>query len=222
MTIESDVLKRFDELAQEFTELARLDRDGYPRDDAHAAQYVGWMAAAGNVIELICPSPHASYRRSTERIVEQMSQRPSLANVFAAQLSSLLGQLRNDAQKGLIGSVARAAQAETLDDLLDQAALYAKERRKEGAGVLATAVFEDAIRRIVRATGGDDEGKTLEPLINALVESNTITRIVAKRCKAAAGVRNSALHARWDEFTLDDVNSVIALTRELLAEHLAS
>jgi hypothetical protein len=43
---------------------------------------------------------------------------------------------------------------------------------------------------------------------------------VAKRCRAAAGARNKALHAQWDEITLQDVESVIALTRELLTTHL--
>jgi hypothetical protein len=38
---------------------------------------------------------------------------------------------------------------------------------------------------------------------------------VAKRCRAAAGARNKALHAQWGEITLQDVEKVIALTREL-------
>ena len=38
--------------------------------------------------------------------------------------------------------------------------------------------------------------------------------------RAAAGLRTSAAHARWDEIDLGDVAPVIELTRELIAAHL--
>jgi hypothetical protein len=43
---------------------------------------------------------------------------------------------------------------------------------------------------------------------------------MAKRCRAASGARNKALHAQWDQITLQDVEMVIALARELLTGHL--
>jgi hypothetical protein len=180
------------------------------------------MAAAENIVHLLCPSGQTSYRKSAERIVTQASKSTlAAAGSYARQFASLFSQLRSDVERGLVGSIAVAAQAEALDDLLGHAAIYLREKRKEGAGVLSTAVFEDTIRRIVRSTGEDPTGKTLDPLINALVQSDTITGIVAKRCRAAAGVRNSALHANWEEFTLDDVGAVVTLTRELLSQHMA-
>ena len=48
------------------------------------------------------------------------------------------------------------------------------------------------------------------------------TELKAKRARAAAGLRTSAAHARWDEFELRDVRPVIDLTRELIEKHLAN
>jgi hypothetical protein len=42
----------------------------------------------------------------------------------------------------------------------------------------------------------------------------------AKRARAAAGLRTSAAHARWEEIQLGDVKPVIEFTRELMAAHL--
>jgi hypothetical protein len=42
----------------------------------------------------------------------------------------------------------------------------------------------------------------------------------ADDARAAAGLRTSAAHARWEEIQLSDVNPVIEFTRELMATHL--
>jgi hypothetical protein len=48
-----------------------------------------------------------------------------------------------------------------------------------------------------------------------------MTALKAKRARAAAGLRTSAAHARWDEIGLSDVAQVIELTKELIGAHLA-
>jgi hypothetical protein len=46
------------------------------------------------------------------------------------------------------------------------------------------------------------------------------TALKAKRARAAAGLRTSAAHARWEEFEIGDVIPVIEFTKELIAAHL--
>ena len=60
----------------------------------------------------------------------------------------------------------------------------------------------------------------LDTLITELVKQNVLTALKAKRARAAAGLRTSAAHARWEEIELADVPPVIELTRELIAGHL--
>ena len=125
----------------------------------------------------------------------------------------LLRHLAADVENGLIATVVSTAQAEALDDLLDQAEDYYRRKHKEGAGILATAVFEDTVRRIARASEVTEARVKLDARITELNREDVITSIVAKRCRAASGVRNGALHAQWETVTLDDVHDVLRLTR---------
>jgi hypothetical protein len=101
-------------------------------------------------------------------------------------------------------------------NLLDQAKEYHKRNNKEGSGILGTAVFEDTVRRLARANMVTEAGTKTDRIISELDKKGTINGIIAKRCRVAAGVRNHALHAQWNEFSLSDVEDVIRLTNEPL------
>lgn len=81
-------------------------------------------------------------------------------------------------------------------------------------------MFEDTIRRICRVLSIPENGVALDTLITELVKQDALTALKAKRARAAAGLRTSAAHARWEEIELADVPPVIELTRELIAGHL--
>jgi uncharacterized protein YutE (UPF0331/DUF86 family) len=61
----------------------------------------------------------------------------------------------------------------------------------------------------------------LDQVISELDKKDVITSLMAKRCRTAAGVRNHALHAQWDELSPDDIADVIRLTHQLLTEQLS-
>jgi hypothetical protein len=65
-----------------------------------------------------------------------------------------------------------------------------------------------------------EDGAALDTLISELAKRDTLTGLKAKRARAAAGLRTSAAHARWDEIQLSDLKPVIEFTRELMAAHL--
>jgi ribosomal protein L12E/L44/L45/RPP1/RPP2 len=81
-------------------------------------------------------------------------------------------------------------------------------------------VFEDTIRRVSRVLGIPENGVALDTLISELTKQDILTALKAKRARAAAGLRTSAAHARWEEIQLGDVSPVIEFTRELMAAHL--
>ena len=110
--------------------------------------------------------------------------------------------------------------AVTFDDFLDHGAEYLKYGRKDEAAVRAGIVFEDTIRRLCRVLGVPENGVALDTLITELAKQGVITALQAKRARAAAGLRTSAAHARWEEIQLTDVKPVIEFTRELMAAHL--
>jgi hypothetical protein len=218
MVIEQNIQDRIIALVEEGERLSLGNEHGQLLDDTHESECVGWMGAANHALAAVCPSPVNAYREAAERIVKHPFG--YALNLGVGHLTSLLKQLLTDIDLGLLSSVANQARAETFDDLLDHAARYHKDQRLDGSAILATAVFEDTLRRICRAKGIPDKDVKSDSLITSLDQGGFITSIVAKRCRAAGGARNKALHAQWDEITLQDVESVIALTRELLTAHL--
>ena len=121
---------------------------------------------------------------------------------------------------GLLTTVENRAISATFDDFLDHGAEYLSQGRKNEAGVIAGIVFEDTIRRICRTLEISENGVALETLIAELVKRDVLTALKAKRARAAAGLRTSAAHARWEEFEIGDVTPVIEFTKELIAAHL--
>jgi len=69
--------------------------------------------------------------------------------------------------------------------------------------------------------GVTEDGVKLDTLVTELAKQGVLTSLKAKRARAAAGLRTSAAHARWEQIDLADVAPVIELTKELIGAHLA-
>jgi hypothetical protein len=104
------------------------------------------------------------------------------------------------------------------DDFLDYASKLYKENKKMEASVLASIVFEDTMRKIAKIHLIDEN--KLEDIINKLKSSSAFNEVKAKRYKASSDLRNKALHAKWDEFELQDVSKLIEDAKELIENHL--
>jgi hypothetical protein len=193
---------------------------GQVRDQNHRSECVAWLAAAEHLVTLICKNPTDVYRQHISRLATSHAVAGYMVNTHVGQATGILRRLSNDIDNGLITSITIAASAEVLDDLLDQAREYHKRGNKEGTAILATAIFEDTVRRLARANEIPDAGIKADQIISELDKKGVITGVMAKRCRVAAGVRNHAQHAQWSEFSLNDIGDVIRLTHQLLTEHL--
>jgi len=135
-------------------------------------------------------------------------------------MAALLSRLLEEIEGGLLTTVENHAIAATFGDFLDHGAEYLKRGRKDEVGVIAGIVLEDTIRRICRTLEIGENGVALETLIADLAKRDVLTALKAKRARAAAGLRTSAAHARWEEFEIGDVTPVIEFTKDLIAAHL--
>jgi hypothetical protein len=182
---------------------------------------MGWIAAATHIIQVACSSSLASaYVNQAQRLQETVEQMGYLAHRHVWSMGEILKQSLADIDRGLLQTLERQVSSETFDDLIDHADAYLGEGRKDPAGVIAGVVFEDTIRRLCRANGINDVGKTLDPMISDLANGRILTSLEAKEARAAAGLRTSATHALWSEFTADQVRATVTLTRRLIREKL--
>jgi uncharacterized protein YutE (UPF0331/DUF86 family) len=221
MPVEKAVRAQLQQLISDATALIPGKGDGNIRNQEHRSECVGWLASASHIANLICKDPTNPYRQKILMISISREADGVLVNRSVGQVTEILKRLSRDVENGLVASITIAASAETLDDLLDQASDYHTRKNKVGAGILATAVFEDTMRRLARINEVAEIDVKADRIISNLDSKGIITGIMAKRCRVAAGVRNRALHAQWDEFSLTDVEDVIRLTRELLSGYFA-
>jgi hypothetical protein len=191
-----------------------LNEDVYGSD---ASLQRAWLIAAQNSVQLVFPSDSNPYHARAQYVVK-LSQNDLAEAVF--DMSALLAKLLEEIEGGLLTGIENHAIAVTFDDFLDHGAEYLRHGRKNEAGVIAGIVFEDTIRRICRVLSMPEKGIALDTLIAELVKQDVLTSLKAKRARAAAGLRTSAAHARWDEIDLSDVAPVIELTKELIEAHL--
>ena len=218
MPIEEDIGTRLQQLLDDNTHLSRGNKNGQCTDQIQMQACSAWLTAAQNLVHLICTDSNAPYRQKADRVA--LGEHGYIIHAAVGELAAVLTALQNDADSGLLASVADRARAETFDDFLDHADAYLRDKRKNEAGVIAGVVFEDTVRRVCRKNTIVEKGKQIDELISILSSKREISGIKAKRARAAAHIRTKATHAQWDEFEFEDVRATIEFTRGLIVSKL--
>lgn len=130
------------------------------------------------------------------------------ASAWLKEMAGVVSAAIQDYEGGALQSYEATVVVDTLDDLLEQAIQANKggEDGKKVAAVIVAAVFEDALSRICTRYGiqppDSAEGK-----IQALKGKCVINAIQTRQLATIQSLRNSAFHAKWDEFSNADVSS---------------
>lgn len=219
MEIKKEVREKFEELINSGNRLKYTnDEYGQILNKEHGQECVGWLASAQNIVHLVIGNNDNPYKKSVDKICN--TDQGYLIPISVGEVTVILKLLLQDIDQGLLASIEDQTRASVFDDFLDHAKEYTKNNISNEAGVIAGVVFEDTLRTICRNSGIDEKGEKLDSLIDQLVKSGILTRVKAKRARVAAHVRTKATHAQWDEFEIEDVNTTIEFTEELILKHL--
>jgi len=218
MKIEEKIRARFVELLATGGRMRQGNEHGQCLSDEHRQECIGWLAGVQNLVHLVIGSAANPYKASIDKVCNK--DRGYCAQEGVGEATVILDSLLRDIDAGLLASIEDQTRASVFDDFLDHAKEYAKEKRPQEAGVIAGVVFEDTLRTICRNADIEEKGKKLDLLIDTLVKEGVLTQVKAKRAKVAAHVRTKATHAQWDEYELEDVNTAIDFTEELILKHL--
>ena len=219
MEIEEKVRKRFEELIKIADQLKHGNQHGQVRSEEHRQQCVDWTTSAQNIVHLVINNPTNPYRASVDKFCPE--NRGLCAHETVGEVSLILQSILKDMELGLLASIENQTKATVFDDFLDHAKYYVNNKFKNEAGVIAGVVFEDTLRTICRNCSIVEKDIKLDSLINELVNVGIFTQVKAKRARVAAHVRAKATHAQWDEFELEDVNTTISFTEELILKKLS-
>ncbi len=190
-----------------------LPNSWFRAEDVPALQ--AWIGSVANFMRL-CATPESYFLQECARIVEDKLLAHGVPYHTAQKLLGLLESVAEEMRHGLMRKAEYVFVASTFDDFLEHATEYHKSGKKIESAVLASAVFEDAVRRLSRKMNIEQAGRSLDNLIDDLSKAGAVTPVKAKRWKSYAGARNSALHAQWDDFDIRDVGEMIKGTREII------
>jgi len=213
MPTNDTITKRVESLIQNAS-----DYDKLMFADAAEVVWSGWLASANAVTASIVPDADAPHRLALREIADSYGA----AGHKMARAAMVLQYLLNDLHAGLFTKVEDQASAKVFDDFLDHGLAYLSAGRKNEAAVIAGVVFEDAMRRARAKYGVTPDDVAMEDLIAALRKLGKLTDNESRRARAASGLRTSATHARWDEFSPEDVKAAAAFTREFIGKHFDS
>ena len=239
--IDLQIRKRFTDLLKESEELTSvmmqseqdLKERGRANGIIHAydmevkeAEFYSLRTRFLSLLEFL-PLKESRVARITEEVVALKNTVPR-----AKRLTGIIHGLKDDYEAGMLGDLARIIETNVVSDYLGQA----QQLLGEGivgnfdyvpAAVLAGAVLEDAMRRLcqrqtppidINRPNGDP--KTLSTYIDDLKKANVYNEAKAKQLRAVVATRNHAAHGEFGEFNRQDVEQMLLIVQNFLADYL--
>jgi hypothetical protein len=126
----------------------------------------------------------------------------------------ILSRLRSDVENGYLRKVADIVSAEVFGDFLEMAQYLLDQGYKDPAASLCGAVLEDGLRRIARNHDIKFSDKyDLASLRDKCAQKGIFNNLIRQQITAWTTLRNSADHGKFDEYTAQQVGSMITDVR---------
>lgn len=226
--IDNQIRHRFAELETEAKRLVQLKDDHgvmLDREESrYTSDYYSLKTSFINLIQMLA---------TKKGIFSDLIKDVRVANErVPAELHGMIVGLKSDYESGMLRSIAEMIETNVVADYLTQAEQLLKDNKNGAhpygpAAVLAGAVLEDGLRRLcarqippisTNKPGGNP--KTMGTLIDDLKNVGLFNELKAKELRAWADIRNAAAHGRFEDFTKDGVERLIAGVQSFLADNL--
>ncbi|MBY0354164.1 MAG: hypothetical protein K2Q12_00360 [Rickettsiales bacterium] len=179
-----------------------------------------WIWKAFNALDQVCPKGNILQKRLYQIQEEDSHDKDILKVDTVEKLTALCRTVSCELSENRLLRIEYEITATNFDDFLDHAKHYHKGGKKTEAAVIASAIFEDTIKKIAMKNELSATG-SLEEILHRLMENGIINSIKKKRLQSHADLRNHALHAEWNKFEIREVGLLIEEVRKLLDEYLS-
>jgi hypothetical protein len=177
---------------------------------------LNWKVKVRNLLAKVCGEDSQHFRQ-----FEKNEFGPITTNYENLQrMNAVFMAAKEDFECGYLTSVRSLVQAEVFDSELEQAEELVKSGYVVAAAVIAGVVLETALRELCDRSS-ISYGK-LDKMNADLTKASVYNKLVQKRITALADIRNSAAHGKPDEFTAQDVSTMIRDVGGFLADHLST
>lgn len=181
---------------------------------ASLPEFVEWRTSCAAVLDQVVPS--SSLLRKTVDHFPQWGDEPEKVQAAVAFLRSI----RTELEMGSLNAIALQIEHDILSDYLGQAEGILQEpeegRSHVAAAVIAGASLERALRAMCLTlvppepvVNDKDVHLGMSALIDNLKRRQAFNELQAKQLRAWAGIRNSAAHGKFEDFTRHQVEQMV-------------
>jgi len=146
-----------------------------------------------------------------------------------AMIIGIVQSLHADLQAGYLSSVSELIHGEVFADFLEMADYLRGEGYKDAAAVIAGGTLEAHLRQLCAKNGIDTEvttakgtkAKSADQMNTDLSRNSIYSKLDQKNVTAWLDLRNKAAHARYDEYTAEQVSLLVAGVRDFITRNAA-
>lgn len=209
---------RLHELIEEGKSVAKLEQPssvGSYIQGADEIRVQGWLTKVRNILEDVFGAQSVHVRHFQELLprggVGEVSHSYDIYPIVG-----LLTGASDDLEKGYLRGQEYLIAGEVFDSILEEAKLLAKSGYKDPAAVLARVVLEDALKRMARDEGIDENQKA-SIMNDELKKRGKYPQPQWRFVQAWLDIGNAAAHGRFSEYKEVDVANLIEGVESFLA-----
>lgn len=165
------------------------------------AEVVGWSTSVLNLLQKTF-SENSSHFHNFQDQYTTFKGYESEFNI----LKAILAAAKEDFEGGYLFNLTSLAQAEVLNDALEQAELFLKSDFKDAACVVIGVALETTLKKISLRHDGAIPG--LENMNTALRKVGVYNLTKQKQITAWIDLRNKGAHGAWDAYSAADIRDM--------------
>lgn len=176
--------------------------------------FTQWKAASTSFLLTVFGKDHSHYEMFVDRC--KYAHHPD-----AVQGLAILKAVKEDLDQGFLNTVEELVSADIFTDFLEIAEHLLEHKYKDPAASLTGAVLEKGLRNYgmkkgVKVKKSDD----LNTLNQKLADVKIYNRLRQKEIQVWNDIRNNADHGHFEEYTREDVDSMLKGVRRFLSSLL--
>lgn len=213
--------ERLQELIEEGKAVAKLERPspvGSYIQGEDDVKLNAWLTKTSNILETVFGTQSPQFRSFREVLPKEGIGDVSHSYEVYPIAGVLAGAL-DDLDKGFLIGQEFLIAGEVFDSILEQAKELNKSGYKDPAAVLARVVIEDALRRLARREGIDDNQRASQ-INDDLKKLGNYPQAQWRFIQAWLDIGNAAAHGKFGEYTEEDVVKMIEGVEQFLVAKL--
>jgi len=228
LTFKHQITIRFRTVTATDDALAQLNALLREYDNLIATQGLGGLSSE-DIMTIISRLQAAIARLATPTSTYVWDMERQRTGTSGPRLRALIGivtALRDDIQAGWLASVIELAHADTYSDYLEMAEGLNAQHYKDAAAVIAGTSLEVhlkslAVKHAVNLQAPNGSLKKADTLNADLKKAGIYNALEQKQITAWLGIRNSAAHGDYSDYSHSDVKALIDGVRNFTAKYAA-